>query len=340
MSYPLTFGVEMEFLVPFLITPDADPEPFDARQIDRVPASYDEEDDNHFNNALEMISKRQRATLTAAGLPAARRVHLEAMPSQWDVDSDPTLHPTEAMEHTYGRNWMQMEVVSPVLPTNGRGYGAAEQACLRLATYHRVHTPPTCGLHVHVGNGREGFTVPTLQNLAAFLWTFEPQLASLQPRHRQGSKYCQSMRQRANISVYFPDLVRGIRKIYSLSNVRNLVALVRPTDDSLPIQNSNHFFRFMSYNFQNLVVDGGKKTVEFRQFEGTMNSVDVGHWIRVCCGIVHYCKELDMFTMMEFLRLSALRKQSHKNRMDLGELLTRVGLPEQAAWAVQRAARV
>lgn len=336
MSTPLTFGVEFEFLVPYLIkgTPDPSPQETPIDVID--PAAINARYDFDLTDAGEdAVRNRIESTIQNGGHPASQIDYEQIMPTDWNVDSDNTLHPDDRMEATYGETWTQVEIASPVLRLP-RGAARMQQVCQLLRRNHRVHTPLSCGVHVHVGDENRGFSVSTLQNLAAFLWTFEKQFASLHPPHRQGGAYCKGMRRNSNLSSHRNNIPAGIDKIYSTPRVREIVALIHRTFVECSIEGNGHFDRFMAYNFTNLVFDNGRRTVEFRQFEGTMDGAEVANWVRCCVGLVQFAKETSKNVMRAFLKDEAAKVSASSVR----QILVTIGMVESAMWAGGRSVRL
>lgn len=347
MPAGLTFGIELEYLVPYIYTGESDPEPKETRAVDRAanPATGL---DGFFNENSDVIDNivfdRVRRTFQYAGLPAMKIVNLEPgeLPTQWEADIDESLVETEEMEELYGTRFIPLEVRSPVLPVDRSGFRACRLAIDALVSKHRLFPTDTCGYHVHVGRGKTGFSLSILKNIAAFLWVFERQIGGLHPPNRHSNGYAQSMREKANIKRYVKDLGQGIREIYAATTARKLVYLVHATDDEYePFESDDIFIRTMAYNFINTVIKDGKKTVEFRQFCSTSNSLDVKMWAEICTGIVAACVEKTEAEWSAFLHeAAATEEKTPAEAMNIGELLRKIGLADQANWAQERSKKL
>ncbi|KFY15123.1 hypothetical protein V492_02225 [Pseudogymnoascus sp. VKM F-4246] len=339
-----TFGIELEYLVPFLYTGDPDPEPNDRRTIDRAVQGENAFCDDYGIVIDNAIYDRVRSTLRFVGLPAAKMPDLPAgaLPSQWDVVVDESLVETDEMEAMYGEgNFIPVELNSPVLLVERASFRSIRLAVDALVSKHRLFITDTCGFHVHVGRGKEGFPLPALKNIAAFLWVFEPQLGTLHPKDRHLNGYGSPMRERGNIKRLLPDVRQGVREIYAASTARKLVHLIHWTDQYERLENDEVFVRNMAYNFVNIVHKQGKKTIEFRQAASTTDSLDVKMWAEICTGIVAACAEKPVPEWKEFL-LDAAAKEERKapDVMKIAELLRMIGLSDQATWAQQRSKKL
>lgn len=348
MPAKFTFGIELEYIVPYIFTGEDDPEPKEKRYIDRTakPATGPEGFFTEQSDVIdEMIFERVRKTLQHVGLPARKMGRLEPgeLPSQWEAGIDESLVETDEMVKLYkGDRFIPLEVRSPVLPVDKSGFRAARLAIDALVSKHRLFVTDTCGYHVHVGQGRAGFSLPALKNIGAFIWVFEPQLAGLHPENRHTNGYAMSMRKRANISRHAKDLREGIREIYAQTTVRKLIYLLHKTDDEYEEFASDAIFvRLMAYNFTNLAHKDGKQTIEFRQFCSTTDSLDVKMWAEVCTGIVAACVQKGEAEWSTFLHAAAVAEEKRlKEVMKIGDLLRKIGMADQAAWAEDRSKKV
>lgn len=343
MPAAFTFGIELEYLVPYIFTGDIDPEPKETRVIDRSTPM-----EQSFRNAEgividNVVYNRVLSTLQFAGLPAAKmpKLPIGALPTQWSAVADESLTETDEMEEMYGNCFVPLELVSPVLSVDRASFRSIRLAVDAVVSKHRLFPTESCGYHVHVGRGTEGFTLPVLKNIAAFVWTFELQLSSLHPRERHSNGYACSMRLRANISHHAKDLSQGIREIYTASDARRLVHLIHWTEEFEKYENDDVFIRNMAYNFVNIVHAEGKKTIEFRQACSTTDSLDVKMWAEICVGIVMACAEKGEAEWSTFL-LDAAGKEQKKSPevMKIGELLRKIGLSDQAGWAEDRSSKL
>ncbi|OBT69463.1 hypothetical protein VE03_01181 [Pseudogymnoascus sp. 23342-1-I1] len=340
-----TFGIELEYIVPFIYTDDTDPQPGDRRAIDRVPRPANDFRDREPLLIDNVVYDRVHRTLQLAGLPAAQMPVPKGtpapLPTQWDTVCDESLVETDEMAELYGAQFVPLEVRSPVLIARRADFRSIGLAVDSMVIRHRLFATDTCGYHVHVGRGTEGFSLPVLKRIAAFLWVFENQLGSLHSKERHTNGYAQSMRKKANISRYANDLRQGIREIFAATTERDLVILIHWTDEYEDIEKDDVFIRNMAYNFLNIVLADGKKTIEFRQFCSTTESLDVKMWAEVCTGIVMACTNAVEGEWINFLHNAATMEENiPANSMRIGALLSCIGLRDQAIWAHERCKRL
>lgn len=345
MSVPeFTFGIELEYIVPYIHTDEADPEQSESRPVDRVPRPPKGHQLTQAEDILidNVIYARVRRTLTLAGLPAAPMAKQPEgsppfLPTQWDTVRDESIMETEEITDIYSNQYVPLEVVSPVLFADRPSFRSIRLAVDSLMTKHRLFVGESCGIHVHVGRGTQGFGLPVLKRTAAFLWVFDRQLGSLHPMERHTNGYSESMRKRANISRYASDLREGIRAIYAAQTARKLVHLIHWTDDDEDYDNDDVFVRNMAYNFVNIVHAEGKKTIEFRQFSSTTDSLDIRMWAEICVGIVIACSLAQEGLWINFLHNAAsIEEHRPAQAIKIGPLLRRIGMGEQANWAQHR----
>lgn len=125
-------------------------------------------------------------------------------PQRWDVNSDSSVSvPTGAA--TRGYRWFNVEISSPALWFTPEGLRQVSVFCETMRTDFLTEVNPTCGLHVHVGNGNHGLPVDVVKRLVGLLWCFDAQISSIHPTHRrQGpdSFYCKALRTHSILARY------------------------------------------------------------------------------------------------------------------------------------------
>jgi hypothetical protein len=68
-----------------------------------------------------------------------------------------------------------------------------------------------------------------------------------------------------------------------------------------------------------------KRTIEFHQHEGTLNTRQIENWIRVCVGLVEFSRKTDPGYLISFLR-SVVDNEEYT----IEDLLLDIGLSQQA----------
>ncbi|XXG94804.1 hypothetical protein Hte_001062 [Hypoxylon texense] len=186
-------GIELEFLVAYLPTGIKDP--FESHAASLPPLLR--LDSGGWDVRVEAM-RHIRKTLREFGIHVAnplpplrkdvpRRLQNRNM---WEVGLDESLH-----EEVYeGFGWIPIEVRSPALWAGEEAY--EEIRCVvNLLTYHyRLRVNPTCGFHVHVGNGRRFFPADSIKRLGGLLWAADPMLSRLHAPWRRVNRYCPSIR--------------------------------------------------------------------------------------------------------------------------------------------------
>lgn len=86
-----------------------------------------------------------------------------------------------------GIEWQGVEVVSKIL-TAGEALKEAGKVASLLGGTFRTEVNGSCGLHVHIGNGKASFNLSTLKNLVGALWVFDREIIRLHPRIRTASR--------------------------------------------------------------------------------------------------------------------------------------------------------
>ena len=146
----------------------------------------------------------------------------------------------------------------------------------------------TTGLHVHVGNGYDpalGFNLKTLKNFCHLVCTAAHQLNELHTSRRTTTNYAYQ-----NFMQFAPEdrtpfrmarIIENFETVEELTNFMHLNRNDRDTSEENPI--SNHH---MAYNFMNLSIVGGKRTIEFRQHEGTLDEDMIWRWVFCVCTLI------------------------------------------------------
>ncbi|KAI1414816.1 hypothetical protein F5Y13DRAFT_197347 [Hypoxylon sp. FL1857] len=114
----------------------------------------------------------------------------------WSVGSD-----SSVSEHHYeGYNWQPVEVRSPAMWTRPESFEQVQFVVNILTSSHRLRINPTCGLHVHVGNGKWFLPGKHIRRLGTFLWAADPMISRLHPPWRRISESSRSIRYETTLS--------------------------------------------------------------------------------------------------------------------------------------------
>jgi hypothetical protein len=356
MAHTTTFGVEFEFCLATLPEGACDPEPYDARQVYTISDTIAVNNGMQSLNILDPILRRhykerlqndilQRHiadTLISAGFSAitdedVRRQYNEALLSgpepvhykSWNITTDSSIR-VPGEDGTAGvaeYEWCKVEVISPVLTYTPQAIRQVQKVCKLISRRYRILTNEWCGLHVHVGQGSKGLPDYAVKNLAAMIWAFEDRLDLLHPLYRSNDAACNSLYNSAPLSRednFETDqpllLIEQIDRILECKTGDQVISLV---NDECPSYGS-------AYNFWNLLSQhsqSSKRTIEFRQHEGTLEAKRVENWIKVCVHLVEFALQIQPDCMGEFLR-SVVDEEVYT----VEDMLLSIGLPRQAKY--------
>ncbi|KAJ0339780.1 hypothetical protein COL154_010244 [Colletotrichum chrysophilum] len=201
----VSFGVELEFFVAYVFEGSPDPdEPIknDIQPLSVVP--YDEEFPDKSKHKIpdDWVREQIRKALIKAGLPvfgskekmvpgSVQASHSEKVMSAFRIVDDCSLREFRPENYLITK----VEVNSPAMYDMPISFDLIRLAVSTITTQFRCRVNPTCGFHVHVGNGlTERIDPRTLRNFAALLWAADPFISRLHAPWRAITKYSQSAR--------------------------------------------------------------------------------------------------------------------------------------------------
>ncbi|KAI9784197.1 MAG: hypothetical protein M1835_003649 [Candelina submexicana] len=222
--------------------------------------------------------------------------------------------PQRIPDSTAAEKWdsLGVEVVSRVLDNaeNAETEIAAILSALKgdSSSLHGVTLTEHCAVHVHVGQGASGFSLPTLQHLAYLLVVYEREIAKILPVTRREGSSSSAAERRSNQDKFFAEaryeiqwklrngemVQREVQLPYvSLAEVRHrifeaegstlegLIDLISPVRASV-------------VNFKYLAEEGRPPTIEFRQHHGCLSAEEIKYWVMFVTGLVrladHYAQ--------------------------------------------------
>ena len=328
----LTFGVEIEFAVATLpdmrtdskgtLRKKRDPDIGDTRPVFGLtrpvgseplrhdphpgPGASDQDVEDYNLPRLELVKLHITKMLNAAGVPTINhdlskdfdeprdnRLAEEKAISSWQVSTDLTVEaPNKAYE------WQAIEIKSPVYYFSAAAWMTVQKVCALLANNCRINCGETCGIHVHVGNARDGFDTETVRKLMSTIWTFEDHLSSLHPPNRQpdANQFCESLGRHSRMAAQNsmsskPSRKPGLEWLLSARTKRDIIFNLVGGNERL------------AYNVWNLwPTSHFKRTIEFRQHESTLDADRVGHWIQLCVGLVEFASAVKREDLEKLLR--------------------------------------
>jgi hypothetical protein len=307
MSPPLTFGVEFEMAVVCGIE-DGEQWHTDKRitsfpdpEISLTRWGVQEEE------AWKPIARHMAATLDAAGFDSSVD---SSEYTKWDFTSDVSVEAPKVdgpTEYTYA----SIELRSPALYFTPASLDAVGEVLALLRRTYCINTNVTTGMHVHVGDGRNGWPSHVIRRLFAFVWAFEPQLNTLVPPHRVDGEYTNSMRTYSKFVWDFGE-ARGRRP----TPVEGLVAMGKlPNIRALEMEFLTTTLRVAPNPMHQNGVPNSKPTVEFRHHDGTMDEQRVRVWVTTVVGIMDYLRAVEP---VEFTGLLAMTEHEHWEKLGDG----------------------
>ncbi|KAI0391980.1 putative amidoligase enzyme-domain-containing protein [Xylariaceae sp. FL0594] len=190
----LSFGVEIEFLVAVLRAGMSDPHE-DVEGLPPVIRLTEQDRDLYPEEVRDMAQQKVRDVIEEcfSGLPTTsfiREVGEDDEYRFWCVDDDVSVRKEGDDYYMY----CGMEVNSPAEYATPPAF---EALCLAIATVtskFRCLVNETCGLHVHVGLGRERLALNHIRRVAALSYAAEPLLFSLHEPARVRNTYSLPLR--------------------------------------------------------------------------------------------------------------------------------------------------
>ncbi|KAL0935990.1 uncharacterized protein CTRU02_208205 [Colletotrichum truncatum] len=219
---PYTFGIEVEFLVPYSHENTPDPYPSDPRWVYRYNPDADQHDPSedartvsHSGNAeylAKMLNKaghfsvtlyrlldacndiegdRAQALATLAkssGLNMRLVDKVEPMFQTWLAQPDFSLSSFHSGFLGYSGGITGVELCSPILRDQQTDFDKIVNIVKLVRNSMRPMLNPTCGFHVHVGNVRN-FSLLSLKRIVTLIWAADPILYSLVHPSRRENAY-------------------------------------------------------------------------------------------------------------------------------------------------------
>jgi hypothetical protein len=300
----LTFGVELEFVVATAPVNEVNPSAKLWGQI------FEMHDNRHYTNE-RLVGAHICKTLNKYGIPAELHSGKFAWKpkdsSAWVLRRDRSIC---APEPGLIYEWGAIEANSPIFHFSEAALNQVRNVCIILNKEYRINSNRSCGLHVHVGRGMTGFRYEVIRSLIATLYTFEPQLDTIHPFHRRNNlAQCASFRESTNLAKHprvKGDPREGLEFLLSddLKTFDQLKGLTEPV-----IANEFSDAAKMRYHLGDPCAllekdndEGLKRTIEFRQYESTLNYETVAEWIEFCVRLVEFADDASPGLLYPWLR--------------------------------------
>lgn len=299
---PYTFGIEIELALASVSFEQSHPDPGETRFVhfQTVPTQPSE-----FRANIE-ARKHIANTLQKARFPVNTHIvdpyFSDEVPdedhTQWQITVDQSIEAPYPNTTKYpDDNFLPIEIKSPILPFTVASLKAVEDIYKLLTSNYVCTTNQSTGMHIHIGDGQQGFALTTVKHLALFLWAFEPQLNSLHPTSRQNIQYSKSLRNRSLLAEDWHanngERITPLQGFLSLLNCQTIEQITKQLSDRSDLAGKPY-----SYNLSGLRrlasgkrMDDFKPTVEFRQHDATLDGKAATMWIRTIGGIMEFVKK-------------------------------------------------
>jgi len=211
--------------------------------------------------------------------PAARTTY-----RHWVLETDTSLKLPKAEDtdpSTVKGLWVAFEIVSRILDTSEESADEVKKVISLIKSRFTMDTNRSTGLHVHIGNGLNGFPLATLKKFSMLVVAFEHLIHTLHPRERLDSSWCKPPSRCAEFDDE-PNLNLRLMKIERTGCVDDLI---------VEVMNPNRE-RGCAYNLCNLLLMGvpgeQKLTIEFRQHAGSVDQQTIVNWMGFAAALVEF----------------------------------------------------
>jgi hypothetical protein len=207
----LSFGVELEILVGYILEGQTDPDGDNQDLAPVLTVPMDPVLGVPVENEVVYIHNHIKGKLRDAGLT----LHSE-LPEIPEAEQNETIDEMRR-DAIFGINVVQdssvheadwggyrfanIEINSSAAWTSNVAFTEIQRIIKVIRHHYRVRVNSTCGLHVHVGNGLRPFDTQTLRRSAALIWCLDPVLADIHPPQRRRGQYSLSIRENSRLAL-------------------------------------------------------------------------------------------------------------------------------------------
>lgn len=187
----VTFGVELEILVPYLWSHQADPAgDTDKRQLIRL-SQEDMGSGEVFLTAHDQVKNILRAFLRSHGIAVSNNdVQEPGPPREYSIGYDSSIREFGFQQY----HFTGVELRSPALFAEPTSFNEVKRVVSLLISNFRLRINETTGFHVHVGTGSDRLPPRAVRRLSQFLWCADGFLSQVHPPERMLSHHCPSIR--------------------------------------------------------------------------------------------------------------------------------------------------
>lgn len=358
----LTFGVEFEMAIAGLTQKVRDPDPQDERKAAKIPYIATSRRDSPTFRVPEFWSKSVYISIDrvfgnnripaevdhtnyGSNSPAWKPSDVRS----WIIKDDGSIQPPESVDEfgiekkdyiPSGYSWIPTEIITPVFFFGDVALRGVQQMLGVLSSNFRVNVNPSSGLHCHVGNRKDSFSLQTLQNFYATVWAFEPQFETIIPSSRLRNQYSYSLRQDTNLSNIVSakdrhELPRlGLEMIFDKPvEISHLNRMVMNNGEG-PDVIQRICYDMMGMATYTLTGEGSggrlrKPTIEFRQHDATLDPTVVNNWTKLCVGLLEFADTVDPNILRAYLERHI---DESPEEFPIEKILYGLGMPDIAEY--------
>ncbi|KAI2468664.1 putative amidoligase enzyme-domain-containing protein [Annulohypoxylon bovei var. microspora] len=300
----LTFGIELEFLVPSLKKEASDPYPLETRPLFQW-TNYSA----HDTAVLEALEKACGFRFRLDHNDVFRLPYNSIIRyDMWRLTRDSSVKFGNIDPKEY--IWTGREVTSEVMRSDEpRVYTEKITDVCRGIRQLRVHLNKTTSVHVHVGLGDEPFSLITMKKAIGLILLVDDMLMGLHHPGRRESYHCRLVSQCSKLALWEPEssleaesfledaLEQGMdefvprihlteQTLQATTGMEELALLMEGADESGHARGSVAFNRFLPAD----EIGGNTQTFEFRQMAGCLDPGQIIHWVKVCMAIIDFAR--------------------------------------------------
>lgn len=228
---------------------------------------------------------------------------------RWSVKDDPSL--TSGIDRLFRyRNGphfiVDVEIVSPpLLDADPAADAQVVQVLTMLKNTFVIFTPDTCGLHIHIGQGKVLYDAWAATKIAAMFFMVEHLYNTLHVEHRRIDEFNHpSLRERTNAAMGMTadqanDNPPGnlwdewsLEEDWPLIHMFPALINILGTDSVSAVQTMLMSPGRGAYNFKNIHYEH-KPTIEFRQAAATVSEVWVIHWSHILAATIDLARRIN-----------------------------------------------
>ena len=307
MEHPfhITFGIEFEFLLAY--------EEFelDSQVTQRVRKECARKEAGP-DDVERMLQAEKLAFQRAKFVPSLRAIGISTNEygvkrqyDKWTVEGDGSVKVPEDWGNITRFTWAngqetqftedersRLRFVDVEITTRILDYELDSFMEIQTVLHHIVQNfplilPPSAALHVHVGNQKAGFPLRTIVNLATLTSCFQRLFNEIHSEYRLFSQYVMLPEVAFSHKDRHPlDMANIINSCKTMKELLDLFLRYRTDPDADVIDG------WRAYNFAQLL-EGGSKTIEYRQHEGTLSFDRVARWVNLVVGLTCVSHTLD-----------------------------------------------